>query len=303
MTSNLIPRRLYKYREFGINTLRLLSEAEVYYANPLSFNDPLDSRPEIEVDVPLSDLVKTCYRMLLERLATDEAKKKIYEFRYLSSEYGDYKTDKDAENHYVRSLVRCIKDSLNALYGKFGVFSLAKKWNCHLLWSHYADNHRGLCVEYDASDNACFDLRKVRYGTSRSVKISELFAWKVSGSKLAENSVFETIFLAKAPAWRYESEFRDIRAQHGVCSSPMTVKAVHFGMRCDTAVKTAVVKLYSNVDPSIDIFEVYASDNSFELKRRAVDIGEIEAFGVLVPDFVRQRDALKGFDDLTELAL
>jgi hypothetical protein len=36
-----LPKRLYKYRSFNINSLRLLTEGEIYYSNPRAFNDPL----------------------------------------------------------------------------------------------------------------------------------------------------------------------------------------------------------------------------------------------------------------------
>jgi hypothetical protein len=50
MPTQRSPKRLYKYRPFDVYTLRLLSEAEVFYADPASFNDPLDGSPTIQID-------------------------------------------------------------------------------------------------------------------------------------------------------------------------------------------------------------------------------------------------------------
>ena len=32
---------------------------------------------------------------------------------------------------------------------KFGIFSLSKTYRDELLWSHYANSHKGFCIEYD----------------------------------------------------------------------------------------------------------------------------------------------------------
>lgn len=79
MTKSTLPHRLYKYRAFNVNTLRLLSEAEVYYADPADFNDPLDCSPTIEIDTDRSSLEKLCYKMLLATNGADTAKRLLNE--------------------------------------------------------------------------------------------------------------------------------------------------------------------------------------------------------------------------------
>ena len=32
---------------------------------------------------------------------------------------------------------------------KLGIFSLSKRFNDELLWAHYADSHKGFCIEYE----------------------------------------------------------------------------------------------------------------------------------------------------------
>jgi hypothetical protein len=69
----MVPKRLYKYRSFNVNSLRSLTEAETYYSNPRAFNDPLDCDPPIEVDVDRASLEHLCYKMLLDTGITKEA--------------------------------------------------------------------------------------------------------------------------------------------------------------------------------------------------------------------------------------
>lgn len=290
MPTKTLPRKLYKYRSFGINSLRLLSEAEVYYANPQTFNDPLDCDPTIQVDTDRTSLEKLCSRMLATAHGKERALKEIRNHRYMSTEYGDYKTDPETERYYMRRLASEIKDLLGVEMASRGVLSLAERWDCPLMWSHYADEHRGLCIEYDMAENACSHIKPVDYRRPRSIKIGELIRWKFHKSTEAEQNILDTYFFAKAPQWRYEREWRDIHPSNGVNPAPFRISGVYFGLRCDAAVQTSIVKLFANSDSLISFYDLYPLEDSFRLKRRRVDTAEIEACGVRTPALLDFKD-------------
>jgi hypothetical protein len=280
MSTKKLPRKLYKYRSFGINSLRLLSEAEIYYANPRSFNDPLDCDPTVQIDADRASLEKLCYRMLAVARGNAEARKRIREHRYLSREHGDYKTDPEVENYYMRRLGSEIKNLLDAEMGSCGVLSMAERWDCPLMWSHYADGHRGICVECDLTDHVCSRIKPVDYKRPRSIKITELIEWKLHKSAMAQQNILDTYFFAKSPQWQYEKEWRDIYLSHGARSAPFRITGVHFGLRCDPAIQTSIVKLFANSASPIAFYDLYPLEDSFRLKRRLIDTAEIEATGV-----------------------
>ena len=64
MKPRRIPRKLYKYRAFNVFSLRSLTEAELHYADPTQFNDPLDCDPTIEVDISRTQLERLYYYIL-----------------------------------------------------------------------------------------------------------------------------------------------------------------------------------------------------------------------------------------------
>jgi len=233
-----VPKHLYKYRAFNVNTLRQLDLAEVYYADPTGFNDPLDCDPTIQVDTDLSSLERLLYRMLEKIQGKEVALQEMGNHRYMSTEYGDYKTDPETAAYYTRRLAARVDALLKAELGKRGVLSLAAKWDCPLMWSHYGDEHRGLCIEYDTSDTAFKDIRPVSYSAPRAVRVSELIEWKIRGSAAARESIVQTFFFSKAPQWRYEREWRDLAVSAGAVSAPAYVDAVIFGLRCDHTVIT-----------------------------------------------------------------
>src|SRR3954463_5386229 len=97
-----LPKKLYKYRPFNVFYLRLLTHGEISYSDPRLFNDPLDCDPTIEVDISRSALEHLCYAFLRKVKGDEEAKADINNFRYLSSEHGDYETDPSVEDYLKR---------------------------------------------------------------------------------------------------------------------------------------------------------------------------------------------------------
>lgn len=90
------------------------------------------------------------------------------------------------------------------------------------MWSAYADNFSGMCVEYDVSklpDNILIHLFPIIYSDSRSTKNSMPFSWKelVQMKKdLVEQNEPEIdflkdimgLFISKSIDWKYEKEWR-----------------------------------------------------------------------------------------------
>ena len=107
-----LPTKLYKYRSFQVNSLRAITQAEVFYARPSTFNDPLDCDPTIEVDIGRVTLERLAYRMLLRRMNEEEARGEINRLRYYSTEYGDYKSDPEVASYLTRMLAQAIKQEL-----------------------------------------------------------------------------------------------------------------------------------------------------------------------------------------------
>jgi Protein of unknown function (DUF2971) len=194
MLSKPVPRKLYKYRRFDVFCLRLLTHAEVRYSDPRLFNDPLDCSPSIEVDLDRGAMEHLCYQMLLRTHSKGNAKAEINNYRYLSSEYGDFRTDLDVENYLKRMLAGRITDELTRELGSRGVFSLSERWDSVLMWSHYADHHRGICIEFDTTDIEHPNLKPVSYQRPRRIRASDLLKWKRNESIEAEQCIFDTYF-------------------------------------------------------------------------------------------------------------
>lgn len=65
------PRKLYKYRDFSARTVELLCHDAIYFADPSSFNDPLDCRPSVEADSDVGTLRRVLQTLVQRRVAAE----------------------------------------------------------------------------------------------------------------------------------------------------------------------------------------------------------------------------------------
>jgi hypothetical protein len=150
-----------------------------------------------------------------------------------------------------------------------GIVSLAERDTCPLMWSHYGDQHHGVCIGYSVPERTASDVRKVRYDGSRLVEASKVAAM-LAGNDVARVQVDEAVLLRKAGSWRYEREWRLI-GQRGVRNSPLELEEVIFGIRCEETVKYAVVKALERRDRQVKFYEMREIPGTFRLKKYSLN--------------------------------
>ena len=284
------PSRIYKYRAFNTLALEMLVEDKLFFADPSTFNDPLDAKPSFDADLPAADL-ENVLRTLVERRVTDEmqaAARKIHYRGPRTIEHIDRHARLAAENMLAGIRYNAtnyeIADPLQYLLGESvhdevirrydrGIVSFAKRANCPLMWSHYGDQHEGICIGYSAP--ADVKLEPMAYGGERSLKASVVKAM-VEGDAEAARRVDGVVLLKKAYDWRYEHEWRLI-GDRGLHDSPLELEEVVFGMRCPLAVQFAVAKALAERKRGVKLYKIYQKRGTFLLKKGSADLDEIMA--------------------------
>ncbi len=249
------PSRLFKYQSFSDKLLEQLCYDLVYYADPANFNDPLDCLPVVVANLSRPELEGLLAQMVVKRSAkeVDAAMKKVRlrgekatarrnaltesEARELLGEIDYNATNSEVEDPeaYIRyALSHAIERELRRTH-ETGVLCLSSKFNSPLMWSHYANQHRGVCVEYDVSKLEPKALHRVAYGESRQVLASQIRDWVLGNSPLARQAIDRACLLTKSRKWAYEGEWR-LLGRVGSQDSPMKLKSVIFGMRCGAQV-------------------------------------------------------------------
>ncbi|MGR2661920.1 DUF2971 domain-containing protein [Chromobacterium haemolyticum] len=291
-----IPPVLYKYRDFSARTVSMLCNDELFYADPSTFNDPLDAKPCVEADCDIPTLEKTVRELVRRRVeagmqagaqtlkyqgpktlahidkhSTTAALRRLKDLAYhaMDPEYTDA-----GPNAHSRLLACAIEQELLLQYDK-GILSLAKRYACPLMWSHYGDQHRGLCIGYRVPQAAQSQLHQVKYGGSRYVQASAVAAM-LDGDISARAIVDSIVLLRKAQDWRYEKEWRMLGLQ-GKHDSPLELVEVIFGMRCENTIKHTVARALDRQDRPIKLYEIHEVPGTFQLKRRRLNIDELRA--------------------------
>ena len=287
-----IPRRLYKYREFSSRTLDMVVGDNLYFADPATFNDPLDTRPHLDIDVGDDELEGVLRRLVerrvdarmsaaakamkakgaaaqrhIRRHAQNEADRVIADIDYHATN-----PDREPVAHRHELLRQAVQLELLGRYDK-GIVSLAERRDCPLMWSHYGDQHRGICIGYSVPEDAEVDIRQVKYGGRKLVKASSVAAM-LEGNKAARREVDDAVLLQKAESWRYEREWRLI-GPRGSHWSMLELEEVAFGMRCEEPVKYAVVKGLQDRDRRVEFYELRERRERFDLEVKPLDGSEV----------------------------
>lgn len=83
-----------------------------------------------------------------------------------------------------------------------GFLCFSRSWNNPLLWSHYADKHRGICLGFDIPDGT---VEPVTYAKNRlEVNVNRLQV--LSEEELQK--LMKKLLFTKYSGWKYEDEIR-----------------------------------------------------------------------------------------------
>jgi hypothetical protein len=179
-------------------------------------------------------------------------------------------------NEYFEISVQLIAEAVKSV----GVLCFTSKNDNHLMWSHYADSHKGFCLGYkrNSEENVWRATRPVNYVDD----ITDLFngivgnisKWKVRDHRPPEEVIknAEKVIYTKNSQWAYENEWRliDGNTGSGLTRIPVDISRIIFGFRMPTTDKQAVYNLTKSVD-GIKYFQCTgAIGNNF-----AMDIEEL----------------------------
>jgi hypothetical protein len=216
-----LPATLCRYRSVSDlvrpRTQRVVETGLHYFAAPGSFNDPFDCRPNFTLD-GTEDAVRNYLRGVWGRQAShlSEAERHVE----VDAILGDPSRDpRIPENN---RLFAAAYDSM--VTARVGVLCLSEVHDDILMWSHYADCHRGICLIYETDYEFFAHAQPVRYKQERP-RVNPVHQ---STEEMLDNAIF-----TKSSAWAYEKEWRILHYQQGVGerqSPPAALKAIVLGV-------------------------------------------------------------------------
>ena len=119
-----------------------------------------------------------------------------------------------------------------------------------LMWAHYADSHKGICIKYKfPSDLTTTGTKKANYVSYfRDVEYSSDL--KKFSNQDAIN--MHDAFFVKGKSWKYENELRflyyDPTNNNDYVSLPISncIEAVYFGVKCSDKDKETIINILKN---------------------------------------------------------
>jgi hypothetical protein len=127
--------------------------------------------------------------------------------------------------------------------------------------SHYAEDHRGYCLEFEATDNTPF------FGYSQQVKYNTTFP-VVDIFNTPKNEQVDQIFLTKFEGWSYEKEWRIIDHETGPgirTYPPELLKGIIFGFRMPEADRRKIRAWVKKRGYVVKFYEAQRHDRQFEI--------------------------------------
>lgn len=220
--------KYYKYMSFGpharLSLYMLIKENALFFADKKVLNDPTDCNPNINIDVNVSEIQSFALRMV------SEGDKNTYPERFIALAKhivaAEFESRPNSENYYASAFynrnIRRIKDGLtfeelfaseivNYHIEEARIFSLSGTPVEPKMWAHYADSHRGICLELEIKSDSIGKHRigDVEYTTRRpTILASEIFKVPLGSDSAAKTLLFNKMFLTKSNGWAYEQESR-----------------------------------------------------------------------------------------------
>lgn len=139
-----------------------------------------------------------------------------------------------------------------------GLLCFTKGWQNPVLWGHYADKHRGLCLGFDMPDEY---LEQVSYVNSR-------FQWP----PYLDESFVKQLLFTKFAHWSYEDEYRSYLSldepENGLYyaefSDELTLRQVIVGSESVVS-RAQLAEALGGLAPNIEVFKARAAFRSFNV--------------------------------------
>ncbi|MCK4814200.1 DUF2971 domain-containing protein [bacterium] len=242
---------LYKYRTMQSKELEeIFSKRQVYLSDPTKFNDPFECRPVLTFHKSSIKRERYLKRLAKERFPTADKRA----IKKLMKGKKPMLTDMDHLKTVYRTFI-----SNNAVY------SLSEKNDDLLMWSHYSDSHRGLCIEFDASKKGSlfWEALKVIYQNDYPTV-------NVMGLGEGEPEEFRKALLAKSNHWKYEEERRVLKDERdggpGMYTFPSELlTGVIFGALMPAKDKEILMNWIGDYPTNIKKYQSVINDKRYQL--------------------------------------
>ena len=237
----------HKFRALNENFWKNLVASTVYFSAPRQLNDPYDCQIDLMKAITLANVGRPAPTAALE------------------------------------ARWKAFVEMVTGPAADCGVFSLSggdiRGLQERLIWAHYADNHRGVCVTYEIPDAFVYQhgqvgCAPVNYGEEVLIEALRRLDWSGKPDFDADVMPVITAFLTtKAKEWEYEKEVRYFSKKSGLVEFDRSwLRQVCFGLNTSSDDRKMVIDAINRLGyPNCAFAEVFHSGTGlYELGTRTV---------------------------------
>lgn len=239
----------FKYRPINKRLIESLITGEVYFSSPEQLNDPFDCQIDI----------KKSLNTAINKVQGNQKKALLSIQQKLDNIFSEVEKD--------------IKT--------FGVWSCSLELENSLMWSHYGDEHRGICLAYKLPDKfvdhtlgEVIGMHPVEY------KKDPITNWFIDNSKINGEppplddfitSLIVKLLISKDGCWKLEKEGRVISKTQGLKEiGKPALQQVCFGLRTSESDRKLIRNILDKHGYKATICEMVRSKNDFGLEVKEI---------------------------------
>jgi hypothetical protein len=267
-------QHLYKYMSWNKYTRDSIEKGCFWFSSPNKFNDPIDCGISLNTSgntpftanllaAGFSDIGKTTGDSIKNHGSADSIKDSIHQFiknitdnaTTISNEMNEAAKDSEALHH------------LRDKFSSSGILSLSELDDNILMWSHYAQQHRGVCIELERNPTNILGSTDYTLPVRYSIKAPIIDARLYRGAEEIEQTEIEhSLILTKAADWTYEREWRVIKngCADSLQSLNCKIKSVTVGLRIEDDTQQQVLELART--QGFKVKKAHLKSNEFGLK-------------------------------------
>jgi hypothetical protein len=150
-----------------------------------------------------------------------------------------------------------------------GVFCGSTKLDDILMWSHYADSHRGICIEFDGTLSLMAHAQKVQYARERV---------PINPYEDSHEVMMGKALLTKSEQWSYECEWRLIRYKGGpgvVQFRPANLTGIIIGALASPSTVDTVMTWVRQRSIPVSLYQSFVSPKKFDCNSPPCELPKI----------------------------
>ncbi|GAB1346550.1 DUF2971 domain-containing protein [Cloacibacterium normanense] len=181
-----IPQYLFKYRTID-STIKILENNSLWFSKPNEFNDPFDCQIIPNTENTLEEIESFIRRNSKNKLNNREVKNLAFETF-------------NTPNRWKQIL----ENTFSKIINNTGICCFARNEKNLLMWSHYSNFHKGVCIKFDILKDKDFFVYPL------SVNYRDDYP-NYNHLKSNDKDLVNDIVLSKSKDWCYEQEIRVIK--------------------------------------------------------------------------------------------